>query len=192
MNRSVSARKHVYRLTLDAMFVALYVILGTFLSFKLPGAIQISFSTLPILLCAFLLHPLDAVAVAVGGNFLEQVLDPSPYGFATLLLWLIPGAVQALIAGFGSLQIEKKIKAEQKSTALLATVLVLVCAEIALTTLNTVTLYLDGALLGYSVKALHLLLPMRLLNLAVRTVLSCILVPLLLPPLRRVLAKIYR
>ena len=162
------------------------------MSFKLPGAIQISFSTLPILLCAFLLHPLDAVAVAVVGNFLEQVLDPSPYGFATLLLWLIPGAVQALIAGFGSLQIEKKIKAEQKSTALLATVLVLVCAEIALTTLNTVTLYLDGALLGYSVKALHLLLPMRLLNLAVRTVLSCILVPLLLPPLRRVLAKIYR
>ena len=190
MSRSVSARKSIYRLTLDALFVALYVVLGTYLSFKLPGAIQISFSTLPILLCAFLLGPADAVAVAVIGNLLEQVLDPSPYGFATLLLWLIPGAVQALIAGFGAKGIGR-IK-ENRGLRLVLTLAVIVCAELALTTLNTATLYLDGYLLGYAVKALHLLMPLRLLNLAVRTAISCILVPLLLPPLRRVLAKFNR
>ena len=190
MSRSVSARKPVYHLTMDAMFVALYVILGTFLSFKLPGAIQVSFSSLPILLCAFLMGPVDAVAVAVVGNFLEQVIDPSPYGFATLALWLIPGAVQALIAGVGAKTIRRLPGSRAVEIGLSVPVIVL--AELMLTLLNTGALYLDGYLLGYPVKALHLLMPMRLANLGVRTLLSCILVPLLLPPLRRVLAKFNR
>jgi len=189
MNRSLSARNHVYRLTLDALFVALYVVLGTFLSFKIPGAIQISFSTVPILLCAFLLKPADAIAVALVGNFLEQVLDPSPYGFYTLVIWLIPGVVMACIAGFGA-QLAAKCKGTGGKIAL--TLAAIICAEIMLTSLNTCALYLDGYLLDYSVKALHLLMPMRLLNLAVRAAISCVLVPLLTIPLRRVLAKIYR
>ena len=88
-----SSRLGVYRISIDALFVALYVILGTVLSFKIPGAIQISLSTLPILLVAFLLTPADAAAVALLGTFLEQILDPSPFGFSTLPIWLIPGVV---------------------------------------------------------------------------------------------------
>lgn len=189
MKNSHSARNHIYRLTIDALFVALYVILGAYLSFKLPGAIQISFSTLPVLLCAFLLKPADAVAVAVMGNFLEQVLDPSPYGFATLAIWLIPGAVQALVAGFGA-QLCKKADSKKKAVAFMLAAIV--CSEILLTLLNTGALYLDGYLLGYPVKALHLLLPMRLVNMAVRAALGCVLVPILTVPLRRALAKFYR
>lgn len=186
MNDPVSARKKIYRLAIDAIFIALYVILGTFFSFKIPGAIQISFSSLPILLCAFLLRPADAVSVAVLGTFLEQVIDPSPYGFATLAIWLIPGAVQALIAAFGAKTVTL---AKSKATALAFLALFIVCAEISLTLFNTAALYLDGYLLHYPVKALHLLMPMRLLNALVRCVISCILIPLLLPPLRKVLQR---
>ena len=189
MNRSLSARNHVYRLTLDAFFVALYVVLGTFLSFKIPGAIQISFSTIPILLCAFLLKPADAIAVAFVGTFLEQVLDPSPFGFYTLPMWLIPGIAMACVAGFGA---QWAAKCKQTSTRIVLTLAVIVCAEIVLTALNTCALYLDGYFLGYAVKALNLLMPMRLLNLAVRAAISCLLIPLLTIPLRRALAKVYR
>ncbi|MBQ9760330.1 MAG: folate family ECF transporter S component [Clostridia bacterium] len=186
MRSSVSPRSNIYRIAVDALFVALYVILGTYLSFKIPGAIQISFSTLPILLCAFLFRPTDAVAVAVIGNLLEQIIDPSPYGFATLLIWLIPGAVQALVASFGARFVRE---AGSKRRAALLMIAVIVCADLTLTLLNTGALYLDGYLLGYPVKALHLLLPMRLLNAIVRSVLACVLLPLLLPPLRKVLAR---
>ena len=40
MNDPVSARNKIYRLTLDAMLIALYVILSTFLSIKIPGFIS--------------------------------------------------------------------------------------------------------------------------------------------------------
>ncbi len=186
MQSPISARSKIYRIALDALFVALYVILGTFLSFKIPGAIQISFSTLPILLCAFLFRPSDAVAVAVVGNFLEQVIDPSPYGFATLPIWLIPGVLTALVAALGARR--ARLASSPKASAVW-TVIGIVCAEFVLTLLNTGALYLDGYLLDYSVKALHLLLPTRLLNALVRSILSCVLVPLLLPPLRRAFAR---
>ena len=186
MKSPVSARAKIYRIVMDALFVALYVILGTYLSFKIPGAIQISFSTLPILLCAFLFRPSDAIAVAVIGNFLEQVLDPSPYGFATLLIWLIPGALQALVASLGA-RFERRTDSNRKAVVVM--LVTIVCAELTLTLLNTGALYLDGYLLHYPVKALHLLMPMRLLNAAVRSIISCVLLPLIVPPLRRVLAR---
>ena len=186
MSSPISARTRTYRIVADALFVALYVILSTYLSFKIPGVIQISISTLPILLCAFLFGPADAVSVALLGTFLEQVIDPSPYGFATLPLWLIPGVIQALIAGFGARRIGK---ISTKKYALIATALVIVIAELTLTTLNLGAQYLDGYLLHYPVKALHLLLPARLMNGGVRCALSVILVPLLLHPLKRVLAR---
>ena len=186
MSHPVSARSHVYRITLDAMFVALYVILGTFLSFKIPGAIQISFSTLPILLCAFLCKPTDAVAVALIGTFLEQVIDPSPYGFATLPLWLIPNAVLALIAAAGAWRITRL---ENRRLAVVLTCITIVIAELILTACNTGMLYLDGYLLQYPVKALHLLLPTRIVNGLVRSAISACMVSLLAPPLRRILAK---
>ena len=186
MSSPISARTKTYRIVADALFVALYVVLSTYLSFKIPGMIQISISTLPILLCAFLFGPADAVSVALLGTFLEQVIDPSPYGFATLPLWLIPGAIQALIAGLGARRVGS---ISSKKYALTATVLVIVIAELTLTMLNIGATYLDGYLLHYPVKAIQLLMPARLTNGSARCVLSAVLVPLLLSPLKRVLAR---
>ena len=186
MSDPISARSKIYRLAVNALFVALYVILGTFLSFKIPGAVQISFSTIPILLCAFLFSPADAVTVAVLGTFLEQILDPSPYGFMTLPMWLIPGAMLALTASMVAVRVRRT---EDKRRAILLTVVGIVCAEVLLTVLNTAALYIDGYLLDYSVKALHLLLPTRIANCAVRAVISCVLCLALIPPLRRQLVR---
>ncbi|MBQ9132067.1 MAG: folate family ECF transporter S component [Clostridia bacterium] len=186
MKDPISARSKIYRLVMNALFVALYVILGTYLSFKIPGAVQISLSTVPILLCAFLFSPVDAVTVAVLGTFLEQILDPSPYGFMTLPMWLIPGAMLALVAALGAMRVRQT---ENRRAAVLLTVVTVVCAEVLLTALNTCAMYIDGHLLGYSVKALHLLLPTRVLNCLVRMTISCVLCLALVPPLRRQLTK---
>ena len=186
MNSPISARTKIYRIAIDAMFIAVYVILGAYLSIKIPGVIQISLSSLPVLLCAFLFRPSDAIAVAVIGNFLEQVLDPSPYGFATLLIWLIPGALQALIASLGA-RTERQADSKRKATVLM--LITIVCAELTLTLVTTGAIYLDGYLLHYPVKALHIIMPSRLLNCLGRSILSCILLPLIVPPLRRVLTR---
>ena len=188
MKSAISARTNVYRIALDALFVALYVVLGTFASIKIPGVIQISFSTLPILLAAFLLRPADAVGIALMGTFVEQVIDPSPYGFVTLPMWLIPGAVVALVASLGACYVRRLTAARAKLIVMLITVFF---SELLLTALNTTALYIDGAILEYSVKALHLLLPTRLLNGVARAVISCIAVPLLYTPLHKVLTKIF-
>ena len=187
MHNSFSARSNVYRMTLDALFVALYVVLSTFASFKIPGAIQISFSTIPILLSAFLFRPLDAVGVALLGTFVEQVIDPSPYGFVTLPMWLVPGTVMALCASLSAMYL---CRLPSKKAKLILTVITIAVCELLLTALNTAALYIDGAILGYSVKALHLLLPARLLNALARAVISSVSIPLLLPPLRRAIAKL--
>ena len=186
MKNPFSARTKIYRLVMNALFVALYFILGTYLSFKIPGAVQISFSTIPLLLCAFLFSPVDALTVAVLGTLLEQILDPSPYGFMTLPMWLIPNAILALVAALGAMRIRRL---ENRGTAMACTAAVIVCAEVLLTVLNTAALYADGYLLGYSVKALHLLLPTRAANCLVRALISCVLCLALIPPLRRQLTK---
>ena len=187
MQNQTSAKAGIYRISTDALFVALYVVLSTFLSFKIPGFVHISFSTLPILLCAFLFGPLDAAAVALLGTLLEQIIDPSPYGFATLPIWLIPGLVTALIAAFGARGVRRIAKTNLLFVILSCVVIVL--AELSLTGCNTVALYLDAHLLHYPVSAVHVLLPTRLINGLARSVISCVLVPILLSPLRRVLAR---
>ena len=187
MRNSFSARSGLYRMTLDALFVAIFVVLGTFASFKIPGAIQISLSTVPLLLGAFLLRPADAVGIALLGTFVEQVIDPSPYGFITLPMWLIPNTLMVLCACLSASQIRKLPSGKLR---VILTVITIVVCELLLTVLNTAALYIDGAILGYNVKALHLLLPGRLINALVRATISAVSVPLLLPPLRRAIAKL--
>ena len=188
MKSSFSAHQNLYRMTVDSLFVALYVVLATFASFKIPGVVQVSFSTVPILLAAFLFRPADAVGIALLGTFVEQVIDPSPYGFVTLPMWLIPGTVMALVASLCASRIRK---ISSKKLAVVLSAATIVCAELLLTALNTAALYIDGAIMGYAVQALHLLMPMRVLNGLARAVVSCILIPLLLPPLKKALERIF-
>lgn len=182
MNDPVSARKKIYRLSLDAMLVAIYVVLSL-----VPS--EISWASLPVLICAFLLRPVDAIAVTLCGSFIEQLW----YGFnITSLIWMLPWAVFAVFAGFGAVWVRKKPR-------LWSTILIIVCAELLLNVGNTsALLYFGYATVDPSRFAEGLSMPIvflltyivRMPHAVVRAVLSSVVIPLLLPPLKKVLARL--
>ena len=93
MNKS-RRNKTLLRLVMDAMFIALYVVLSFFLSVRIPPLIKISWASLPLLIAALLFRPADAIAVALCGSFLEQLLS---YGVGpTTPIWMAPPLFHAL------------------------------------------------------------------------------------------------
>lgn len=97
----MNALKNIRALCRMAILTALYVVLTTMLTLRLPGDIRITFASLPILLSALLYGPGEAVTIALVGEFLNQLLGG--YGItATTLLWIIPPAVRALIVGLAA------------------------------------------------------------------------------------------
>jgi ECF transporter S component (folate family) len=180
MSLTTNNKIRIRRLTTDAILIALFVVFSTLLSFKTPF-FEVSLVSLPILLCAFYCGIGDALIVATVGTFLEQAL--SAYGLsATTPVWMAPAVLQALSASLLFYFFCRK-----KSSRTWVLIAIIIFSELILTAANTAALYIDGAVWGYSVKALHLLLPTRLINGGVRTVLSCVLLPLVLPALSRTL-----
>lgn len=181
MNDPVSARKKTYQLALDAMLVAIYVVLSL-----VPS--EISWASLPVLICAFLLRPVDAIAITLCGSFIEQLW----YGLnVTSLIWMAPWAVFAVFAGFGAAWVRKNPRVWKM-------VLVIVCAEILLNVGNTsAQLYFGYVSIDPSRFAEGLPMPviavltylLRMPHAIIRAVLSSVVIPILLPPLRKVLAK---
>ena len=136
---------------------------------------------LPILLAAYLFGAKDALVIAFLGSFLEQLM--SPYGLSvTTPLWMAPVVLMAAAAAFGFFIIGRR-------NSLPLVLLVIILSELVLTVLNTAALYLDGYIMNYAVKALHLIALPRIINSGVRMVISCALVPLLMPPLRALVGK---
>jgi ECF transporter S component (folate family) len=180
MQNTNTSQQKIRRLVLDAMLVALYVVFSTVLSFKTPW-FEVSLVGLPILLSARLFGMQDALVIAAVGSFLEQLM--SPYGLsATTPLWMAPVVLMAACAALGFFFIGRR-----DSLPLVLGVIIL--SELLLTVFNTAALYLDGYIMNYAVKALHLIALPRIINSGVRMVLSCVLVPLLIPPIRRLVGK---
>lgn len=178
-NKNTSQQK-IRRLVLDAMLVALYVVFSTVLAFKTPW-FEVSLVGLPILLAARLFGMQDALVIAALGSFLEQLM--SPYGLSvTTPLWMAPVVLMAAFAALGFFLIGRR-----DSLPLMLGVIIL--SELLLTALNTAALYVDGYIMQYAVKALHLIALPRIINSGVRMAISCVLVPLLLPPIRRLAGK---
>ena len=97
----MNALKNVHTLCRMAILTALYVVLTTMLTLRLPGDIRITFASLPILLSALLFGPVEASIIALVGEFLNQLLGG--YGItATTLLWIIPPAARALVVGLAA------------------------------------------------------------------------------------------
>lgn len=171
--------RELLRLVLDAMFIALYVVLSFFASIRIPPLIKISWASLPLLLAAFLFRPADAIAVALCGSFLEQMLS---YGITpTTPLWMAPPVLHALFVSLLA-PFCRKGRQRVRQTVLIAS------SEIFLTLINTAALYLDARIVGYPVGALAVVLPTRLLNGGIRAVLSALLVPALLLPLSKIVS----
>ena len=168
-------RTHLRRLVLDAMLVAFHI-----LFVFVPS--ELSWQSLPVLLAAFLLGPFDAVVVAVIGSFVEQMY----YGISLVsLVWMAPWVVFGLFVALCVLFVCKKPRVWQIA-------LIVATAEILLNLGNTTALCSLGYLSADFTAAPSVLLLLylgRLPHALVRAVLSAVVVPLLLPPLRRVLCR---
>ena len=168
-------RAHLRRLVLDALLVAFHI-LWVFV----PS--EFSWQSLPVLLCAFLVGPTDALVVATIGSFVEQMY----YGISLVsLAWMAPWVVFGLAVAIGALLIRKNPR-----PWLVA--IVTVIAEIVLNLGNTTVLCALGYLSAdftATPAVLALLYLGRLPHALIRAVLSAVVVPLLLVPLRRVLSR---
>ncbi len=168
--------KMVVRLTTNAVLTAMYGIFSTFLTIKFSNT-QVSLSSLPVIISGILFGPLDGFAVGLGGGFMEQLL----YGLSpTAPLWIMPAALQGLFVGTAAYLLRKRLNTP-------VTVSIVVISEILLTTLNTIVFYLDAKIIGYPVKSLYLLVPVRALSCVFRTVITGTLVILLIQTLRKTL-----
>lgn len=175
MNSPVSARAKIYRIAIDAMLIAIFVILS-----MVPS--EISWASLPVLLCAFLISPVDAITVAIFGSFIEQLWYGINY---TTVLWMLPWALFGCFVGLGAYVVRKHPRVWK-------TVVIIVCGEILLNLANTTVLCSLGFLsldFSASLGALVLLYITRMPQAIIRAVLSSIVIPLLLPPLRRALNR---
>ena len=164
------------RLALDAMLAAMFVVLSLF-SINLPG-MKITLDSLPILIGAALLGPLDGLAVGLIGSFLNQMIT---YGFsATTVLWILPAGLRGLLVGLYA-----KHHGFSMNTA--QCVFITVSTALLVTALNTLFLYVDSWVYSYSYAAALATLALRVLAGIITAVLFSLLLPALLAALRRLL-----
>ena len=141
---------------------------------------QVSFASFAIILGGLLLGMPDIILLSFCAAFLEQLL----YGFSpTTVLWLLPTLIQGIFVGLCS-YVPTQGKSHIKTAV--QTIIIVALAELLLTGANIAALYLDANIMGYTVKALYAILPMRIANAAVRIVVNSVLVLLLLPKLRKI------
>ncbi|MDO5399512.1 MAG: folate family ECF transporter S component [Eubacteriales bacterium] len=147
---SVSKSKFtVKRITLNAMLIAMYLVLSYM---KLTmGGLQITFAFLPVIICALAFGPVDGLIVGFLAEFLSQILGP--YGMTpTTLLWVAPVAVRGLLVGLfamlvlRSTDIEAYVSDRRHLAVLLAAI---VGTGILGSIMNTGVLYVDSKMFGY-------------------------------------------
>ena len=126
------------KLAMDSMLAAMCAVLG-YLSLDF-GNLKITFESVPILLGALLLGPIDGMAIGGVGTLLYQLVR---YGVSvTTPLWILPYVLCGLVVGLGSTRRDFH-PSRWESTVFI------VSGELLITLLNTVTLYIDSKIYGY-------------------------------------------
>ena len=126
------------KLAMDSMLAAMCAVLG-YLSLDF-GNLKITFESVPILLGALLLGPIDGMAIGGVGTLLYQLVR---YGVSvTTPLWILPYVLCGLVVGLGSSRRDFH-PSRWESTVFI------VSGELLITLLNTVTLYIDSKIYGY-------------------------------------------
>ena len=138
------------RLALNAVLIALYVLLG-FLKIPIGNMLRINLASFAVVVCAVAFSPVDGIIVGFMGEFLSQVLGP--YGMTpTTALWALPEAVRGLLLGLLMLLFAKKqltASSLLKSKAITWYLIASVIAGVAASLLNTFALYVDSKMFGY-------------------------------------------
>ena len=167
------------QLTLDAMLAAMCAVLG-YLAID-TGTVKITFESVPVLVAALMFGPIDGMAVGFVGTLVYQLLR---YGVSvTTPLWILPYVLCGLIVGLYAKKKPFPLKQGQ-------IVFIIVVAELVITALNTLTLYVDSKVYGYYFPGIiQGALVLRLVLCVVKAVAYAYVLPLLLKPLRKYIRK---
>ncbi len=126
------------RIATDAMLAAMFVCLS-FVSIRLPN-MKISVDSLPVLVGALLLGPLDGLAIGLIGSFFNQLLT---YGLtATTVLWILPAGLRGLLVGLYAKKHDFILSQPQM-------IVITVSSALAVTALNTIIMAVDSIIYGY-------------------------------------------
>lgn len=128
-----------------AVLAAMYVPLSLFLSVQGPNNLKFSFGSLPVVVAALLMGPVEAALTAFIGEFLKQLLS---YGFtATTLLWTIPVMLRGLVIGAAAIRFKRTAKPLTARPILCS--IVCIAAAVITTAANTLVIWLDSVIYGY-------------------------------------------
>lgn len=170
--RGISTR----RLTMNAVFIALHVVLD-FASIYIGNEIKLSFASFPLLCASMLFGTVDGIYVAGIGEFIYQLLM---YGLGpTTLLWMLPPMLHALMAGLFARHFSHEMGVKQVGITVLISGLIAAL-------LTTLVIYLDAQIWGYPSGLTIAMIGFRLLNTLIMCVIYTIIVPKTIVLLRRV------
>lgn len=163
------------RLAADAMFAAMVTVLAA--AAIRTGNLKITIEAMPVFLGALMLGPVDGMVIGGIGTLLYQLLS---YGVtATTALWIAPYVLLGLCVGAVSARHGYACTKRQL-------VLLVVFGELGITALNTASLYIDSLIYGYySPVFVFGTLPLRLGICAAKAAVFSLLLPSLLPLVRR-------
>lgn len=167
------------RMTVISMLAAMCAVLGA-ISIDL-GNLKITLESIPVILGAALFGPIDGALVGFVGTFVYQVIR---YGFSvTTLLWMLPYCICGLIVGLYAKKHNYNLSVKQM-------ILIVVIAELVITTLNTGVLYIDSKIYGYysAVYIFGTLVPRYLICVG-KAVAEGALLPLLIKPIKENILK---
>lgn len=137
------------RLVLDAVMIALYVVLG-FWKIPIGNLFRISVASFAVILGALIFGPIDGLIIGFLGEFLSQITGP--YGLTqTTLLWCLGEGARGLVLGLLAVLLLKKA-VSGNAPAVKSLLLLFVCCVITgvVASLgNTLALYVDSKLFGY-------------------------------------------
>ena len=116
------------RLVLDAVLIALYIVLA-FFKIQIGNILRFNMASFAVVMCAVAFGPVDGLIVGFLGEFLAQILGP--YGLTpTTVLWALPEAIRGGLLGLAYMA---------------ASIVTGVLASLG----NTFALYVDSKMYGY-------------------------------------------
>lgn len=171
----MSKQMNVKRMAMNAVMIAMYVVLSLPFMVLSVGGLKVTFEHFPVVLCAVLFGPIDAMIVGGIGELINQVTS---FGFTpTTLLWILPIVVRGLVVGLCTKWLKKgmgQMAIIRKKVPVLFWIVCIISGIIS-SLLNTFALYVDSKMFGYYTFAMVFgALAVRLLLSAVTSVVIAI------------------
>ncbi len=143
--------KNIIRVPIDGMLIAIYIVLSlSFMTLNL-GGLKITFEHFPVVLCAILYGPIDAMLVGALGELFNQL---TTFGLTpTTALWILPIVVRGLFVGLYQKSLKKQMVSNATFKAKTPVLFLIVCivSGVISSCINTVAFYVDSKMFGYYV-----------------------------------------